>query len=206
VQAPGTKLEEPITTAKIETFDGFHYELKIGKPAGESYPVVVNVSGTFAKERTPGKDEKPEDKKKLDDEFAAKVKGFEEKLASEKKLEGRPYLVAKFAVDPLLQARDTLLAPKPPEPPKPAEQPKPVELPKPAPQPELPKPAESPKPPEPPKPADAPKPELPKPESPKPESPKPAEPASPEQPPKPPTPDAAPPAPSPAPDSAEQPK
>ena len=47
---------------------------------------------TSPKERTAGKDEKPEDKAKLDEEFKAKQKRLEEKLAAEKKFEGRPYL------------------------------------------------------------------------------------------------------------------
>jgi hypothetical protein len=44
----------------------------------------------LAKERQPGKDEKPEDKTKLDEEFKTKLKGFEDKLAAEKKLEAAP--------------------------------------------------------------------------------------------------------------------
>jgi hypothetical protein len=121
VQAPDAKLEEPVTTATIETFDGFKYELKIGKAVGENHPVTVSVSGNFPKERTPAADEKPEDKKRLDDEFAAKQKTNEEKLAKEKKFEGRAYLVAKFTVEPLLKERSALLADKPAEPAKPAD-------------------------------------------------------------------------------------
>jgi hypothetical protein len=113
VQAPDAKLEEPTTTATIETFDGFRYELKIGKPDGDNHPVLVNVSANFPKERTPGKDEKPEDKERLDGEFVVKLKKLEEKLAAEKKMEGRPYLVAKYVVDPLLKDRAALLPDKP---------------------------------------------------------------------------------------------
>ncbi len=109
-----TGLDKP-ATATIETFDGFHYELKIGKANGEAYPVVFAVSANFSKERTPGKEEKPEDKKRLDDDFAGKQKQFEEKLAKEKKFEGRAYLVAKFAVEPLLKDRAALMANKPAE-------------------------------------------------------------------------------------------
>lgn len=121
VLALDAKLEEPITNAAIETFDGFRYELKIGKPTGENHPVLVNVSANFPKERTPGKDEKPEDKTRLDGEFAVKQKGLEEKLDKEKKMEGRPYLVAKYVVDPLLKDRAALLADKPAEPANPAD-------------------------------------------------------------------------------------
>lgn len=116
VKAPDAKLEDPKTTATIETFDGFRYELTIGKPDGDNYPVLVKVTGNFPKERTPGKDEKPEDKTKLDGEFAVKLKGLEEKLAKEKKFEGRAFVVAKHVVDPLLKERTALLPDKPAEP------------------------------------------------------------------------------------------
>lgn len=138
VQAPGTKLEEPVTTAVIETFDGFKYELKIGKAKDDNQPVQVAVTGDFPKERKPAADEKTEDKKRLDDDFAAKLKQNEEKLAKEKKFEGRPYLVSKFAVEALLKERSALLAEKPAEPVKPADANAPAvpgipgELPKPA--------------------------------------------------------------------------
>ena len=113
VLAPDAKIADPATTVNIATFDGFQYELKIGPAQGESYPVLVKVNADLVKERSPGKDEKPEDKKRLDDEFAAKQKQFEDKLAKEKALEGRPYLVAKSAVAPLTKDRGALLAAKP---------------------------------------------------------------------------------------------
>jgi len=118
-----TGLDKP-TVATIETFDGFRYELKIGKANGENHAVSVAVSANLPKERPPGKDEKPEDKTKLDEEFKAKLKKQEEKLATEQKFAGRAYLVAKFAVEPLLKDRAALLPDKPAEPaPAPAPQP-----------------------------------------------------------------------------------
>jgi hypothetical protein len=110
-----TGLDKP-TVAKIETFDGFTYELKIGKPSGKDTPVTVAVSADLPKERTPGKDEKPEDKTKLDDEFKAKQKRLEEKLANEQKFAGRVYLVPQSSVEPLLKDRAALLPDKPAEP------------------------------------------------------------------------------------------
>ncbi len=110
-----TGLDKP-TVAVIETFDGLRYELKIGKATGENHPLLVNVTANLAKERTPGKDEKEEDKKKLDEEFAAKRKQLEEKLANEQKFAGRAYLVEKMAVEPLLKERAALLAEKLAEP------------------------------------------------------------------------------------------
>jgi hypothetical protein len=106
-----TGLDKP-AVATYETFDGFTYTLKIGKPNGENYPLTVEVAATLEKERTPGKDEKPEDKTKLDEEFKTKLKRFEDKLAAEKKVEGRPYLVAKSTVDQLLKDRAAFLADK----------------------------------------------------------------------------------------------
>ena len=110
-----TGLDKP-TVAKIETFDGFTYELKIGKPSGKDTPVAVSVTADLPKERTPGKDEKPEDKTKLDDEFKAKQKRLEEKLANEQKFAGRVYLVPQSSVEPLLKDRAALLPDKPAEP------------------------------------------------------------------------------------------
>jgi hypothetical protein len=109
-----TGLDKP-ATAVITTTDKFTYSLKIGKLNGESFPVTVAVAAEIRKDREPGKDEKPEDKEKLDKEFQANVKRLEEKLASEKKFEGRAYLVAKYTIETLLKDRAGLLAEKKPE-------------------------------------------------------------------------------------------
>ncbi|HEY6229364.1 MAG TPA: DUF4340 domain-containing protein, partial [Verrucomicrobiae bacterium] len=107
-----TGLDKPIT-AKLETFDGFTYNVKLGKAMKEeNYPLQVAVEGNFPKQREPGKDEKPEDKDKLDKEFKEKQTKLEEKLKNEKKFEKWTYLVAKWSVDPLLKERKDLLAEK----------------------------------------------------------------------------------------------
>jgi hypothetical protein len=64
------------------------------------------------KERTPGKDEKPEDKEKLDKEFKEQQKKLEEKLAQEKGLAKWTYLVSSWTVDSLLKDRAQLLVDK----------------------------------------------------------------------------------------------
>jgi hypothetical protein len=110
-----TGLDKPVT-ATFTTFDGFSYVLKIGKEKDGNQPVTVAVSAQFAKERTPTKDEKPEDKTKLDEEFKAKIKKFEEKLAAEKKFEGRPFLIAKSSIDSIVKERAALLEEKKPDP------------------------------------------------------------------------------------------
>lgn len=132
-----TGLDKP-TVVTFTTFDRFTYVLKIGKPNGENLPVTVSVSADLAKTREPGKDEKPEDKEKLDKEFAATLKRLEEKLAAEKFYEQRPYLIAKATLDPLLKDRPSLLAEKKPETPppgQPGEPPAPGTLPPPTPPP-----------------------------------------------------------------------
>jgi hypothetical protein len=104
---------EPNITAKLETFDGFTYNVKLGKAMKEeNYPLQVAVEGNFAKQREAGKDEKPEDKEKLDKEFKDKTTKLEEKLKQEKAYEKWTYLVAKWTVDPLLKERKDLLAEK----------------------------------------------------------------------------------------------
>lgn len=114
VMAPDAKLEDNATVT-FETSDKFTYAVKVGKPVGENYPITVAITAALAKERTPGKDEKPEDKTKLDADFTAAQKRLEEKLASEKKFEARPYLIAKGTLDQLLKDRAALLIEKKPE-------------------------------------------------------------------------------------------
>lgn len=110
-----TGLDKP-AIATIETFDGFVYTVKIGKPVGENYPVLASVTATLPKERTPAPDEKPEDKAKLDQEFQTKQAQLTEKLAKEQKLENRPYLIAKSTVEQFLKERSALIAAKTPTP------------------------------------------------------------------------------------------
>jgi hypothetical protein len=104
-------LDKP-STIRIETFDHFDYELRIGKLMGGNYPIFIAVTAELPKERTPGKDEKPEDKASLDQQFQAKQKQLTEKLSKEKKLENWPFLMAKGTIDQILKDRSALLAEK----------------------------------------------------------------------------------------------
>jgi hypothetical protein len=108
-------LDKP-TTATIETFDNFTYTLKLGQKTNDNLPLAMTVAAQPAKERTPGKDEKPEDKERLDKEFKEKQTKLEEKLAQEKPFEKWIYLVSSWTVDPLLQERSKLLVEKKEEP------------------------------------------------------------------------------------------
>jgi hypothetical protein len=106
-------------TAVLETFENFTYTVKAApKPGGDDYYLQVSVAGSFAKERTAGTDEKPEDKARLDKEFADNLKKLEDRLTADKKLGDWIYVVSKWTVDPLLKARHELLEEKKEEPKK----------------------------------------------------------------------------------------
>jgi hypothetical protein len=117
---PGDKVEGSGTNApvqvSIETFDQFHYVIKIGSKTNDDYLVHVVALARIPKERTPGKDEKPEDKAKLDKEFKDKQQKLEEKLKQEQGLGKWTYLVSGWSIDALLKERSQLLAEKKDEP------------------------------------------------------------------------------------------
>ena len=103
-----TGLDNPATVS-FDTFDGFGYVFKVGKLNGNNYPVTVSVNANLAGQRVAPPDEKPEDKKKADEEFEKKKKILDEKLAKEKKAEGRTYLVTKFTVEQVMKNRSELV-------------------------------------------------------------------------------------------------
>jgi hypothetical protein len=104
-------LDQP-TKATIRTAGGFTYEVKLGKADGDNYPLQVSVSADLKKQREAGMDEKPDDKAKLDKEFADKLAKQEEKLKSEQSFAKWTYTVSKWTVDALLKGRGELLADK----------------------------------------------------------------------------------------------
>jgi len=106
-----TGLDKP-TVVSIDTFDNFTYTLKLGQKTNDNLPMVVTVTAQIAKERTPGKDEKPEDKAKLDKEFKDKQKKVEDKLTQEQAYGKWIYLVSNWTVDSLLKERAQLLTEK----------------------------------------------------------------------------------------------
>jgi hypothetical protein len=110
-------LDKP-TLVTIETFDNFTYGFKVGQKTNNNYAMTMTVSAALPKERTPGKDEKPEDKAKLDKEFQEKQKKFEDKLAQEKAYEKWTYLVSSWTLEQVLKERGQLMAEKKEEPKK----------------------------------------------------------------------------------------
>ena len=110
-------LDKP-TVVTLQTFDNFTYTLKVGQKTNDNFPVTFTVTAQIPKERTAGKDEKPEDKTKLDKEFKDKQKKLEEKLAQDKTYEKRIYLVSSWTLDSVLKERSQLMAEKKEEPKK----------------------------------------------------------------------------------------
>jgi hypothetical protein len=109
------------TVVTLDTFDHLTYTIKVGQKTNDNYPLMVSVAAQFPKERTPSKDEKPEDKAKLDKEFKEsqkKQKKLEDKLAQEQSYGKWVYLVSSWSVDPVLKERAQLLVEKKEEPKK----------------------------------------------------------------------------------------
>ena len=102
-------LAEP-TTAKIETFDGFVYNVQVGAETNNNYFVKVDVEGNFPAERTPASEEKEEDKESLDKTFQEDLEKLREKLKNEERHEKWTYLVSKWSVDSLLKNRGDFMA------------------------------------------------------------------------------------------------
>ncbi len=104
-----TGMDRPVVVT-AETFDNLTYSMKIGKEGPDNTRhVTVAVAGEPNKQRTPGANEKPEDKEKLDKAFAEQVKKLEERVKREQALAKWTYLVPNWKVDPLLKERAQLM-------------------------------------------------------------------------------------------------
>jgi len=109
-------LDKPLVVT-IDTFDSFTYTLKLGKKGGDgNYYLNIAAQADLPKARTPGKDEKPDEKKKLDKEFDDKNKPLQDKLKQEQALEKWTYLVPSWTFDPLVKNRAELMVDKKEEP------------------------------------------------------------------------------------------
>jgi hypothetical protein len=114
---PGGKLEaegmnQPVHVA-IETFDDFTYTIDVGQKTNDDHLLTVAVTGgRVTGERTAGKDEKPEDKARLDKEFKERQQKLADKLKQEQSFERWTYVVPSWVVEPALKERGQLLAEK----------------------------------------------------------------------------------------------
>jgi hypothetical protein len=102
--------EKPVTVT-AETFDNLTYTVKIArKKAGGDYYLSFTASGEPPRQRVPEKGEKPEEKARLDKEFAASLKKLEARVASEKALAKWTYVVSAKSLSPLIRERAQLVA------------------------------------------------------------------------------------------------
>lgn len=99
-------------TAVIETFDGFKYEMTFAPKENDQYSVNIKTTATIPSQREAGKDEKPEDKEKLDKEFKSKCDTLKEKLEREASLGKWVYVFGKHYIDTLLKTKKELMKEK----------------------------------------------------------------------------------------------
>jgi hypothetical protein len=97
-----------------ETFDGLTYTLTVGKKDGENRALSLSVTGKpeRSRERTPGKDEKPADKDKLDKDFKDQLAAFDQRVQRELAMDKKVFLVADAGVQALLAPRTALMKAK----------------------------------------------------------------------------------------------
>lgn len=106
------ELLKDASKVKITTFDGFSYDVQVAKQSkdgSDKYYVSLTVSADIPKARAPVKDEKEEDKKKKDEEFATAKKAKEDKLAKEQKFAGWVYEISEYTVNNLLKKRSEIV-------------------------------------------------------------------------------------------------
>lgn len=99
------------TLLTVKTFDGFTYAASIGPKDESDYPVTFKISANLPAEPFADKDEKPDEKAKLDKAFEAEKARLTEKLAQESKLTNWVYMLPSYSVDELLKTREQLLQP-----------------------------------------------------------------------------------------------
>ncbi len=111
--AVGVKPEDMVKPRSFvaETYDNLVYTVKIAKQAeGDDYYLSVAISGEPPRTRTPEKGEKPEDKERLDKQFADALVKLDERLKAEKELGTWTFVVAGKTLEPLLKDRAALIA------------------------------------------------------------------------------------------------
>ena len=107
---PPGALDANATRATISNSDGFTYTLAISpKTPEDKYIIKLAVSGKFPEQRLAGKDETPEDKKRLDAEWKTAQDALKATLAGQQKFTAKAYVVPAYTVDPILKKRSELL-------------------------------------------------------------------------------------------------
>lgn len=116
----GEGVKQPSSvTFKIETFDGFRYEVKLGeKDANNDFLLAVDVSANLPKQRAAPEKESEEDKKANDKKFEEEQKKLKQKLDKEKLLKGNVYKIRSYVVDSINKDRAEILVEKKKDEPK----------------------------------------------------------------------------------------
>ena len=103
-------LDYPVIV-RAQTFDGWTYDLRIGKAAPDDrYYAKASVSGVLPEKRAPRADAKAEDAAKDDNAFTERLAAMTAKLEREQALGAFTVLLPKSTVDPLLRERSALVA------------------------------------------------------------------------------------------------
>jgi Domain of unknown function (DUF4340) len=122
-QVAAQAIPERRQEVKIDTFDGFHYDITLtpakiqpndpapddGGAPEERYLFTMKVQAQLATERKKADKETEEQAKKADKEFADKKAALEKQLALEKTFEGHTYKVSRWTVDMLMKDRSTFI-------------------------------------------------------------------------------------------------
>jgi hypothetical protein len=105
--APGVSGSNTVLT--IQTFDGFDYVANIGPKRDDNYSVRFAVTANLPAGRTAAKDEKAEDKAKLDKDFQTHQKTLADKLAKEQAYTNWTYQMPGYSLEEILKTRAQLL-------------------------------------------------------------------------------------------------
>ena len=105
------------TRITLGTEDHFTYTLTLGEPnADGEFPMQLAVAANLPEKRVPGKDEKPEDKLRLDTEWQNQQQQLKIRLALHQTFSGEhwTFLVPGHTLSSLLKKRSEVMGEKPP--------------------------------------------------------------------------------------------
>jgi hypothetical protein len=123
-----TGLNDPFKI-HVETFDGFAYDLLLGKQGPEKTRYLqLRVSAVFPSVRTPDSKESQEDKKKKDQEFDRKYADLKQRLEREQRFEKWVFLVPDWSIEQILKRRNEIVSKSTPSPAPGGATPSPISL------------------------------------------------------------------------------
>lgn len=107
VRSSGNSVSNTVLT--VETFDGFTYVAQVGPKQDNNFPVSFAITASLPPVRATGRDEKADDKAKLDKEFQTRQKTLADKLAREQAFTNWLYSVPAYSLEEILKSRTQLL-------------------------------------------------------------------------------------------------